>query len=182
MAKAEAVGFIPSFSGDIRSLVIYRSSFNFQLKYYFLIIFDQGCSVADSEALRDSVASEMRTAKRCPTRRRRRLIPTSIMSCLESTRRQLHSKSERLSGRRHSRSIPIRAEIQRNSKRYPERTRCSATQKKDNSMMIMDRKASRTEGLQVAQVALVVFSRCSEEEEESHQAPEKARPNLSSSR
>lgn len=182
MATAEAVCFIPSFSGEIRSLVIYRSSFNFQLKYYFLIIFDQGCSVADSEALKASAASEMRTVKRCPTRRRKMLIPTSIMSCLESTRRQLHSKSERPSGRRHSRNIPIRVETQRNSKRYPERTRCSATQKKDSSMMIMDRKASKMEDLQVEQVASAVFSRCSEAEEKSHQAPEKARPSLSNSR
>lgn len=181
MAKAEAVGFIPSFSGDIRSLGIY-SSFNFQLKYYFLIIFDQGCSVADSEALRDSVASEMRTAKRCPTRRRRRLIPTSIMSCSESTRRQLHSKSERPSGRRHSRSIPIRAETPTNSKRSLEPMKYSPTQRKGNCMMTMEKKASRMADLQVAQVALAVFSRCSEEVAKNNQGLERERPSLSNSR
>lgn len=173
--------FIPSFSGDIRSLGIY-SSFNFQLKYYFLIIFYQGCSVADSEASRASAASGMRIAKRCQIKRRRKLIPTSIMSCLELTRRQLHSKSERPSGRRRSKSIPIRAETLINSRRSPERMRCSRTQKKDSSMMIMERKVSRTEALQEEQVALEDFSRCSEAEEESPQDQEKASPNLLSSR
>lgn len=138
--------------------------------------------MADLEALRASAVSEMRIMKRCPAKKRRKWILTSIMSCLESTRRQLHSKSERPSGKKHSRSIQIREEILTNSKRSLEPMKYFPTQKKGNCTMTMEKRESRMAVLQVALAASAVFSKCSEEEGKNNQGLEKENPNLSSSR
>ena len=137
--------------------------------------------MADSGALRASAASGMRIAKRCPARRRRKWTPTSSMSCSESTRRQLHSKSERPSGRRRSRSTPTRAEILTNSKRSPVPMKYSPTRRKGNCTMTMERRESRMAVLQAAQAASAAFSRCSAGARSS-QGRERERPSLSSSR
>ena len=114
----------------------------------------------DFEASTGSVGLGMMSPKTKLQARRRSIIvnTTNLSGC---PRRPPLTKSERLSEKNVSRSIPIREAILKNSNSFPTPIKSFAIPRRGNSMMTMGRTESKTGDLPVEEEASEGSSICS---------------------
>jgi len=98
----------------------------------------------------DLVASAV--SEECHNNKNRNLkinksIQLNIINCLKLIKKQLHNKLEKLLERKHLNNILIKVAIQINLRKLQMLIKFYLIQKKDNSMMIMDKKVYKMEDL-----------------------------------
>ncbi len=110
--------------------------------------------------------------------RKNKSIPLSIINYLQSIKKLLPNKLEKLSEEKPWNSIPIKEVIPINSKLSPMHTKFSPIQKKDNCTMNMEKKVYKTVVHQVELEDLEIFSASLEEEPKDQPVQEKLSQSL----